>query len=60
MLYIMLCGYPPFFGESKAEIKKMVLESKLEFDVESWKDLSPESMDLIRSMLAKESERLTA
>lgn len=32
MLYIMLCGYPPFFAESRTDIKLRILESKLEFD----------------------------
>ena len=32
MLYIMLCGYPPFYGESQDEIKKRVLKGKVKFD----------------------------
>lgn len=32
MLYIMLSGYPPFFGESSLEIKAKVIAGKLEFD----------------------------
>jgi calcium-dependent protein kinase len=32
MLYIMLCGYPPFFGETRDEIKEKVLNGTLEFE----------------------------
>lgn len=32
MLYIMLCGYPPFYGETREDIKNTVLKGNLEFD----------------------------
>lgn len=60
MLYIMLCGYPPFFGESKDEIILKVKESKLEFDDEVWNELSNEGKTLISKMLSKEPTRPTA
>jgi calcium-dependent protein kinase len=31
MLYIMLAGYPPFFGETPEEIRDKVLKSNLKF-----------------------------
>jgi calcium-dependent protein kinase len=34
ILYIMLCGYPPFYGETAKEIQAAVLEAKLKFDEE--------------------------
>lgn len=60
MLYIMLCGYPPFFGENKNEIKKMVLEGNLEFEDEGWKEISNDVKDLISKMLSKEDSRPSA
>lgn len=36
ILYIMLCGYPPFEGDNNKEIFKRVLQQKLEFDPEEW------------------------
>ena len=35
MLFIMLCGYPPFYGETRDEIKNTVLQGNLEFDGKS-------------------------
>ena len=32
MLYIMLCGYPPFYGENKQDIRDKVIKGVLEFD----------------------------
>mmetsp|Transcript_13673 Transcript_13673/g.13393 ORF Transcript_13673/g.13393 Transcript_13673/m.13393 type:complete len:153 (+) Transcript_13673:563-1021(+) len=60
MLYIMLCGYPPFFGESKNEIKDQVLKGKLEFDEESWSEISDQVKNLISMMLSKEENRPSA
>ena len=31
IMYIMLCGYPPFNGDSRAEIATAIKEGKLEF-----------------------------
>jgi len=36
ILFIMLCGYPPFEGDNNKEIFKRVLQQKLEFDPEDW------------------------
>lgn len=32
MLYIMLSGYPPFYGETREDIKRKVLKGKVKFD----------------------------
>lgn len=32
ILYILLCGYPPFTGKTEKEIMKKVSEGKFEFD----------------------------
>ncbi len=47
ILFIMLCGYPPFEGDNNKEIFKNVLKQKLEFDPEDWSSISEEAKDLI-------------
>lgn len=32
MLFIMLCGYPPFYAENREDIKRKIIEGKVEFD----------------------------
>lgn len=32
ILYILLCGYPPFFGKSQDEVLRKVSEGKVHFD----------------------------
>jgi calcium-dependent protein kinase len=62
MLYIMLFGYPPFYGESKEEIKAKVMAMQLEFgeNEEEGNEISEEAKDLIRKMLSHDDVRPTA
>ena len=53
ILYVFLCGYPPFEGDNNKEIFKNVLKSKLEFDPADWNTVSEEAKDLVRKMLSK-------
>jgi hypothetical protein len=32
MLYVMLCGYPPFLSENEDEIRHMILKGKFIFE----------------------------
>lgn len=36
ILYIFLCGYPPFEGDTNKEIFRNVLTQELIFDTEDW------------------------
>ncbi len=40
ILYILLCGYPPFYGESNKQILDAVKAGKLDFSGPEWKDKS--------------------
>jgi calcium-dependent protein kinase len=59
ILYIMLCGYPPFNGDDDQEIIRNVQRGKLIFD-EDWTNISQEAMDLIKKLVCKPERRLTA
>ena len=39
MLYILLCGYPPFFGDDNNEILQSVTTGEFDFDGEEWDDV---------------------
>ncbi|CDW72438.1 protein kinase domain containing protein [Stylonychia lemnae] len=61
ILYIMLCGYPPFEGDNNKEIFRRVLQQKLEFDPDEWSEVSMEAKDLLEKMLQKEpAKRISA
>jgi len=51
ILYILLCGYPPFFGERDADILANVKRGKFEFPSPDWDDASKDAKDLIKLML---------
>jgi calcium-dependent protein kinase len=61
ILYVFLCGYPPFEGDNNKEIFKNVLKSELVFDPADWGTVSPEAKDLVSKMLEKDpAKRITA
>jgi calcium-dependent protein kinase len=60
ILYILLCGYPPFDGDNNKEIFRAIMKNDLEFDPEDWSQISAEGIDLIKKMLDKDlSRRIT-
>ncbi|KAI3819020.1 hypothetical protein L1987_12842 [Smallanthus sonchifolius] len=61
ILYIMLAGAPPFYGETPAETFEAVLRGNLRFPMKIFRSVSPEAKDLLRKMLCKDvSRRLSA
>lgn len=68
IMYILLCGYPPFNGDNDDQILRSVYVGKFSFsggecslELEEWKAVSPESKDLITKMLTHDpSKRISA
>ena len=60
VLYLLLCGYPPFYGDNDIEVLKMVMQGKVDYDTEEWDEVSDEALDLVQKLLCPPSERLTA
>jgi len=57
----LLCGYPPFYGDSDPEIFASVRSGKYSFDTPEWVGVSNEAKDLINKLLLlTPSKRLTA
>eukprot|EP00005_Dracoamoeba_jomungandri_P012224 CAMPEP_0174267920 /NCGR_PEP_ID=MMETSP0439-20130205/35429_1 /TAXON_ID=0 /ORGANISM="Stereomyxa ramosa, Strain Chinc5" /LENGTH=292 /DNA_ID=CAMNT_0015355737 /DNA_START=74 /DNA_END=952 /DNA_ORIENTATION=+ len=53
IMYILLCGYPPFFddGENMSELFDQILTGSFEFADPYWTDISDEAKDLISRLL---------
>jgi len=56
ILYILLCGYPPFQGNSDAEVLQKVSLGLFEFRSQDWRNVSEDAKNLISSMLKKNPE----
>jgi calcium-dependent protein kinase len=58
--YVLLCGYPPFYGEGPKELFRNIYHVSYEFVDEDWSFISDEAKDFISRLLVKDpSERLT-
>ena len=60
ILYILLCGYPPFYGDDDQEILRAVLRGHYEFEGEEWLEVSDAAKDLIRRLICKPERRLSS
>lgn len=61
VLYILLCGVPPFWGETEQEIFEEVLRGDINFSSDPWPKISNSAKDLVKKMLARDPKRrLTA
>ncbi|KAL8274699.1 hypothetical protein Esti_001414 [Eimeria stiedai] len=61
ILFILLCGYPPFHGKDNQAILKKVQAGEFTFDPRHWKRISEQAKDLVRRCLTYvPSKRITA
>jgi serine/threonine protein kinase len=60
ILYCLLCGYPPFFGEDNVETLALVQKGIFNFDPEDWQDVSKSAKDLVKHLICKPEKRLSA
>lgn len=53
VLFVMLVGYPPFYGETDAEIADQVKHADPDLTQKRWKNISEDAKDLVLRMLNK-------
>ena len=53
ILYIMLCGYPPFYAKNDADIYEKIKRLPVSFKGDAWISVSDEAKVLIQKMLRK-------
>lgn len=51
IMYILLCGYPPFYGETDNDVLSKVKAGQFSFSGPEWRRVSDDAMDLIRKLL---------
>ena len=57
ILYVLLCGLPPFWGDTTEEVFKSVLTEPLDFETDPWPVVSAAAKDLVRRMLNRRWEK---
>lgn len=55
--YILLCGYPPFYDESDANLFAQILKGDFEFDAPYWDEISDSAKDFIRHLICVDPEK---
>ncbi|KAJ7949987.1 putative Calcium-dependent protein kinase [Quillaja saponaria] len=61
ILYILLCGVPPFWAESEQGVAQAILRGLIDFKRDPWPSVSESAKSLVRQMLEPDPKlRLTA
>ncbi|KAH6818779.1 calcium-dependent protein kinase 32 [Perilla frutescens var. frutescens] len=57
ILYILLCGFPPFWAETEQGVAQAIIRSNVEFKREPWPKVSDKAKDLVKKMLNPDSKQ---
>jgi len=57
ILYILLCGFPPFYDESTAKLYGKIKRGEYDFPDPYWTDISSEAKDLVKKMLTVDPKK---
>lgn len=61
ILYILLCGVPPFWAETEEGVAQAIIRSVVDFKRDPWPRVSENAKDLVKKMLNPDpTRRLTA
>lgn len=52
MLYILLSGQPPFYGDTDEEVLDMIREGEFDFEPEEFDEVSESAKNIIQQMIA--------
>jgi calcium/calmodulin-dependent protein kinase I len=59
--YVLLCGYPPFYGTTQIELFEKITHAKYEFPEPEWNYISDTAKDFIKKLLVLDpKDRMTA
>lgn len=60
ILYIMLCGRPPFYAKNDDDLIRKIRQKAYSFNYPEFKNISHDAKDLITKMLCDQEKRLSA
>lgn len=61
ILYVLLCGFPPFYADNDAELYELIKSGSYSFPNPYWGDISQSAKDLIQKLLVVDpSKRMSS
>jgi len=57
IMYVLLCGNPPFYGENQNDTFAKILDGKYSMTGVEWKNVSKQAKDLIHKLLVPDPEQ---
>eukprot|EP00930_Biecheleria_cincta_P055316 TRINITY_DN41645_c0_g1_i1.p1 TRINITY_DN41645_c0_g1~~TRINITY_DN41645_c0_g1_i1.p1 ORF type:complete len:484 (+),score=101.28 TRINITY_DN41645_c0_g1_i1:61-1512(+) len=57
IMFVLLCGYPPFHADTDREILSLVGRGEVKFDPTDWRDVSQDAKNLIRLLVEKDYQK---
>ena len=61
IIYILLCGCPPFYADNAPALFKKIMDVKYDFEDEAWLVVSEPAKNMIKHLLVKDpKQRYTA
>merc|ERR1712154_460735 len=57
IMFILLCGYPPFYGDDDHQVTKSLANDELTLDEDDWDHVSIEAKNLVKGLLSKDPSK---
>jgi calcium-dependent protein kinase len=57
IIYILLCGVPPFWAETDMDIFRQIMHGELDFSSDPWPNISESAKDLVQKMLVRDPKK---
>jgi len=55
--YVLLCGFPPFYGDSQKELFENIMDGRYDFPAPEWTEVSKEAKNFIQRILLVDPEK---
>jgi len=55
--YVVLCGFPPFYGKTQAHLFEKILNADYDFPDPEWTNISDEAKDFVRHLLVLDIDK---
>jgi calcium-dependent protein kinase len=57
ILYVLLCGYPPFRGKTLPELSTNIMKGRFSFKGKEWESISANAKDMINKLLEVDPDK---